>query len=107
MSDLPPSTSAPDPSQQWGPPPSAAPPIAPGRPARWPLLATLAIALIGVAVGIVGWFRPVPHNNQPPPKPAYTDQQVATAQAKLCGAFGKLDRAFEMAKTQAIGRDPL
>jgi hypothetical protein len=48
-------------------------------------LITLAIALIGVAVGFVGWFRPAPHHDQPPspPKPSYTDQQVATAKAKV------------------------
>jgi hypothetical protein len=63
------------------------------RPSRWPTFAALAIALIALAVGLVGWFRPVPHANQPPPKPAYTDQQVADAKAKVCTAFGKLDRA--------------
>jgi hypothetical protein len=48
---------------------------------------------VALAVGLVGWFRPVPHDNQPPPKPAYTDQQTADAKAKVCAAFAKLDRA--------------
>ncbi len=67
--------------------------MASGRPSRWPTFAALAIALIALAVGLGGWFRPVPHNNQPPPKPTYTDQQIADAKAKVCAAFGKLDRA--------------
>ncbi|HME80349.1 MAG TPA: hypothetical protein VKI00_33200 [Mycobacterium sp.] len=85
MSNLP----APDPSQHWSP----LPPAAFGRPSRWPTFVTLAIALLGVAVGFVGWFRPAPHNNQPPPKPTYTDQQVASAKADVCAAFAKLERA--------------
>jgi hypothetical protein len=64
-----------------------------GRPARWPAFAALAIALIALGVGLIGWFRPVPHNNQSPAKPTYTEQQIADAKAKVCTAFGKLDRA--------------
>ena len=100
MSDLPPS---PNPSQQWGPPP----PIASGRPARWPTLMTLAIALAGVAIGFVGWFRPVPHHDQPPSKHTYTDQQVAEAKAKVCAAFGKLDRAGGVNNALPRGSDPV
>ena len=86
MSDLPPT---PSPGQHWGPPP----PIASARPARWTSLITLVIALAGVAIGFVGWFRPVPHRDQPPPKPTFSDQQVAVAKANVCTAYGKLDRA--------------
>jgi len=59
------------------------------RPSRWPTLAVLVIALIGVAVGIVGWFRPVSHNDhQPTPTaPTYTDQQIADAKASICAAY--------------------
>jgi hypothetical protein len=81
-----------DTGQHWGPPP----PAAFRQPSRWPTFVTLAIALIGVAVGFVGWFRPVPQNNQPPPKPTYTDQQVASAKAKVCAAFEKLERAVQV-----------
>ena len=97
MSELPPS----DPGQHWGPPP----PTAFGRPARWPTFIAIAIALIGVAVGFVGWFRPTPHNNQPPPKPTYTAQQTADAKAKVCAAFGKLDRAVGVGNALPRGSD--
>ena len=100
MSDLPPT---PSPGQQWVPPP----PISPGRPARWPTLITLVIALAGVAIGFVGWFRPVPNHAQPPAKPTYTDQQVAEAKAKVCAAFEKLDRALRVANALPSGADTL
>jgi hypothetical protein len=101
-SDMPPGSSIPNPGQHWGPPPAAGsapvqtPPLAPtafGRPARWPAFTALAIALVALAVGLVGWFRPVAHTNPPPSKPTYTDQQTADAKAKVCTVFGKLDRA--------------
>jgi hypothetical protein len=99
MSQTPP----PDTGQHWGPHP--APAFRP--PPRWPTFVTLAIALIGVAVGFVGWFRPVPHNNPPPPKPTYTAQQTADAKAKVCAAVGKLDRAVGVLKALPSGSDPL
>jgi hypothetical protein len=64
-----------------------------GRPARWPAFTALAIAFIALAVGLTAWLRPAPRNNQPPPKPTYTDQQTADAKAKVCAAYEKLDRA--------------
>jgi hypothetical protein len=105
--DVPPGAIPPDPGQHWGPPPSAssypsvqAPPIpsiAFGRSARWPTFTALAIALIALAVGIVGWFRPTSHNIESPPKPTYTDQQIATAKANVCAAFGQIDKALAVA----------
>lgn len=103
MSDLPPTAIPPDPSQHWGPPP----PIASARPARWPTLTTLAIALAGVAIGFAGWFRPVPHHDQPPPKPTYTEQQVAGAKAKVCTAVGKFNRAVSVNNALPRGSDPV
>ena len=97
MSDPPPS----DPGPHWGPPP----PTAFGRPSRWPTFIAIAIALIGVAVGFVGWFRPAPHTNQPPPEPTYTAQQTADAKAKICGAFGKVTRAVDVANRVPRGSD--
>jgi hypothetical protein len=78
-----------------------------GRPSGWPTFIAIAIALIGLAVGFVGWFRPAPHNNQPPPKPTYSAQQAADAKAKVCAAVGKLDRAVSVAKGLPKGPDPL
>src|ERR1700755_1353647 len=97
MSQTPPSDTGP----YWGHPP----PAAFRQPPRWPMFVTLTIALIGIAVGFVGWFRPVPHNNQPPPKPTYTAQQTADAKAKVCVAFEKLERAVGVANAVPHGSD--
>jgi hypothetical protein len=115
--DIPPGAVPPDPRQHWGSPPLAssypsvqAPPIpatALGRPARWPTFAGLAIALIALAVGLVGWFRPVPHTNPPPSKPTYTDQQTADAKAKACGAVEKFDRAVTVGNSLPRDSDTL
>jgi hypothetical protein len=99
MSDLPRS----DPGPHWGPPP----PTAFDRPSRWPPFIAIAIALIGVAVGFVGWFRPTPHNNQPPPKPTYTAQQTADAKAIVCAAVGKFDRAVSVGNALPRSSDTL
>jgi hypothetical protein len=77
------------------------------RPARWPTLTALAIALISLAVGLAAWFRATPHNNQPSPKPTYTQQQIDDAKAKVCGAFGQVDRALGVANALPSGSDPL
>jgi hypothetical protein len=120
-SDMPPGAFPPDPGHKWGPPSPAAsalsaqtplaPPMAFGRPARWPSFTALAIALAALAVSLVGWFRPAPHNNQtpnqPPPKPAYTDQEIAAAKAKVCDAFGKVDRAVGVLNAQHQGSDAI
>jgi hypothetical protein len=112
MSDLPPGAFPPAPGQPWGPPPPAssipsaqtpfAPPMAFRRPARWPTFTALAIALIAIAVGLVGWFRPTPHNDRTSalPKPTYTDKQVANAKANVCTAFGKVDHAVDLADAE-------
>jgi hypothetical protein len=85
----------------------SAPPMAFRRPARWPTFTALAIALIGVAVGLVGWFRPAPHNDQAsaPPKPTYTDQQTADAKAHVCAAFERVHHAVDLAHTHVGSTD--
>jgi hypothetical protein len=101
VSDVPPAGFPPDSGQQWGPPP----PTAFKRPSRWPTFVAIAIALIGVAVGFVGWFRPVPQNNPPPLKAVYTAQQTADAKAHVCAAYSKFERALEVAKAAPRGND--
>lgn len=73
------------------------------QPPRWHAFSALAIALIALAVGLVGWFRAVPHNDRPAPKPTYTDQQVAAAKANVCAAFGKLERAVDVVNAAPDG----
>ena len=77
------------------------------RPPRWPAFAALAVALIALAVSVVGGFRSEPHNNQPPPKATYTQQQIADAKAKVCAAFEKLDRAVGVLKALPPDSDAL
>jgi hypothetical protein len=76
------------------------------RPSRWPTFTTLVIALIALAVGIASWFRPTPHNDQPPSKPAYTQQQVADAKAKVCSVVDKFNRAVSVNNALPRGNDP-
>lgn len=72
-----------------------------GRPPRWPALTALSIAVIALAVSIVGWFRPTSHSNEPPPKPTYTDQQVAGAKTDVCTAFGQVTHGVELADAES------
>jgi hypothetical protein len=71
-------------SPSWPP----APPIALPRPSRWPTLGVFVVALIGVAVGVAAWLRPIPHTNPPtaPPAHAYTEQQITEAKSDACAA---------------------
>jgi hypothetical protein len=103
VSDVPPAGFPSNSGPQWGPPP----PAAFQRPSRWPTLVALAVGLIGVAVGFVGWFRPAPHDNSPPAKPTYTAEQVAGAKTKVCTEFGKLDRAVGVNNALPRGSDPV
>jgi hypothetical protein len=114
-SDIPPGAVPPDPGQHWGPPPTAAsygsaphiPPVGLRRPARWPTLAALAIALVALAVGAAAWFRAAPHGNQPPPKVTYTQQQISDAKAKVCSAVDKFNRAVGVEKALPTSSDTL
>jgi hypothetical protein len=49
----------------------------------------------------------VPYHDQPPPKPTYTDQQVAAAKANVCAAVGKFDRAVSVGNALPRGGDTL
>jgi hypothetical protein len=114
MSDMRPGAFPPAPGQPWGPPPpasSAQAPFAPlmtsRRPARWPSFTALSIALIALAVSLVGWFRPAAHNDQTstPSKSTYTDRQTADAKAHMCAAFAKVARAVDVAGAVPRGSD--
>jgi hypothetical protein len=98
MSTLPPAPPAP------GPPPW--PQVAPSRPQRWPVVASLVIALVAVGLAIGSWLRPLP-SAKAPSTPAYTNQQTADAKGKVCVAFGQVDHALDVADAQgASNGDP-
>jgi hypothetical protein len=65
---------------------------------RWPSFAALVIALIGVAVGIVGWSRPTPQNSPPPtpPAPTFTEKEVTDAKADVCDAYKTVAEAVRL-----------
>jgi hypothetical protein len=87
MSTLPPAPPAP------GPPPW--PHLAPSRPQRWPVFASLVVALVAIGLAIGSWFRPPP-SAKAPPTPAYTNQQTADAKETVCAAFAKVDHALDI-----------
>jgi hypothetical protein len=116
-SDIPPGAVPSDPGQYPGSPSPASsapwaqtpgvPSIAFSRPAGWPTFTALAIALIALAVGLAAWFHSTSHSTQPPPKPAYTQQQIADAKAKVCAAVGKFNRAVSVGNSLPRGSDTL
>ncbi|EUA42891.1 hypothetical protein [Mycobacterium xenopi] len=59
------------------------------KPSRWLSVAALVIALIGLGVGIVGWFRPVSPDVHPaaPTTPGFTGQQITEAKSNICTAY--------------------
>ena len=88
-----------------GPGPQSWQQVGARTPKRWPMFASLVIALAAVGLAIGCWFRPSP-TTQEPSKPTYTDQQVADAKAKMCAAFGKVDHALDVADARRGSNDP-
>lgn len=76
------------------------------RAARWPSVVAVLIGLAGIAVGVVGWFRPVVEHNPTPAAPSYTEQQVSAAKAKACTAFELVDKGTTLQTSSAQGDDP-
>lgn len=96
MPDTPPSGPFPGSSPPGSPaavpswPPVPPKPVA--RSGRWPAFLALAIALVGLGVGIGAWLRPVPKVSQSS-APVYSEEQIATAKAEVCEAYRVVDRA--------------
>jgi hypothetical protein len=111
MSDAPP-PGLPPVSGPTGYPPASVPPMpwppAPVRqPARWPTFVMLLITLVAVGAAIAAWLRPIPPAApSAPPKPTFSDQQVAEAKSKVCAAYEKTHRAVDANATRNVGDDP-
>lgn len=89
--------------------PPAPVPAAPRSPPRWPTLLAVVIAVISLAVGIAGWFRPLPAKEAPPAPPAaptFTDQQVADAKARACRAFEVVAKGTKLRTNPEPNDDP-
>lgn len=71
------------------------------------MFASLAIALVAVALAIGCWLRPVPGAKHSPaaPAPSYTEEQTADAKANVCAAFRKLERAVDALNAEPNGGD--
>jgi hypothetical protein len=90
-------------------PPHTAAPVPPPWPPparrQWPVFTLLVVALlVTLGIAIAGWFRPAPY--KPPAAPKYTDQQVAEAKAKVCGAYHEVRQALAVAGARSGGSDP-
>jgi hypothetical protein len=75
-----------------------APPANLRKPAGWPVLAAMTVALLALGVGIAGWFRPAPRIEHPstPFTPSYTEQQTAEAKRDICNSFRLVRQAISL-----------
>ncbi|CAN5376223.1 hypothetical protein BH11ACT6_BH11ACT6_37920 [soil metagenome] len=91
------------PGGSW--PPSGPPPTWPPTPpkqSRAPVIASLVIAIVAVAVAIAAWFRPANADTQPvlDPTPQYSEQDTAAAKSQMCDAYSKAAKAIAGAGSQ-------
>lgn len=84
------------------------PPAQPSRgPARWPVIVMFVITLVAVGAAVAAWLRPTPETKSATPTaPAFSDQQVADAKAKVCAAYWKGQKASSANQTRTGGDDP-
>jgi hypothetical protein len=93
------------PGGQWPPPgaPQGYPPARPAtptKPSRAPVIISLVIAIIAIAVAVGAWFRPAPNTSDTKTTPQYSEQQVADAKEAVCAAHDLVTRATETAGAQ-------
>jgi hypothetical protein len=91
----------PPPGPPAGPPP-VWPPVAP-KQSRAPVIISLVVGFVAVAVAIGAWFRPSAHEAPAAPSdttPQYSDQQVADAKKAMCSAYDKIYNALKGAGSQ-------
>jgi hypothetical protein len=67
-----------------------------------PVVISLVVALIAVAVAVGSWFKPAPELPTPrDPTTSFTDQQVSDAKTALCAAHDLVNRATQTAGGQS------
>ncbi|MGA8125530.1 MAG: hypothetical protein WB967_15185 [Mycobacterium sp.] len=66
----------------------------------------LLITLVAVGAAVAAWLRPIPHEAAAPTPPSYSEQQVADAKAKVCDAYGKVQKATTLNAARNGGDDP-
>jgi hypothetical protein len=93
-------------SAQWSTPP----PVTSSKRDRWLTFAVLALALLGLGVGLAALFRPINKDSPASPAaPAYTSQQVDGAKANVCEAYGKVKQVVtgNTHRTNPVAGDPV
>jgi hypothetical protein len=70
------------------------------KQSRAPVIISLVVALIAIAVAIGGWFRPASEASAPDTKSQFSEQQVADAKTAMCAAFDKATKAVAGAGSQ-------
>ncbi|QUR69866.1 hypothetical protein F6B93_15640 [Mycobacterium spongiae] len=70
-------------------------------------MAALALAVVALSVGFVGWFRPQPDSNRSPlaSDPTFTSQQISDAKDSVC-ATHRLVRQATVSNTNQINPVP-
>jgi hypothetical protein len=82
-------------------PKGAPPPTKPGWKSRWPMFAALAIAVLALAVAVLGWFHPFNAS------PTYTAQETAEAKTNVCTAYTIAHQAVVINTHLAHGNDQI
>lgn len=71
------------------------------EPSRWTARLALLVAFLACILAVIGWFRPVAE----PVAPQYSEEEVAAAKEKVCGAFELVDRALKHSTNADSGGD--
>lgn len=66
-------------------------------------MAALALAVVSLGVGIVGWFHRQPHDkpSPAPSAPTFTSQQISDAKENVCAAHRIVRQAAVLNTNQA------
>jgi hypothetical protein len=71
------------------------------RSSRWPMFASLAVAVFAAAVAITAWLRPAAESASP----TFTDQQTTQAKTIVCSAYIAVHQGV-LRNTHLTGANP-